>query len=546
MDRGEHSPIDISMRLSARHLVALIGAIAIAAPLGAQDATPPRPPKLVVLITVDQLLPEYFTRYESRLTGGLGRMWRNGAVFLDAYQDHAVTETAPGHSTTLSGRHPASNGIISNSLGVFDSSAPLIGGAGPGASPHRFRGSTLVDWMRGRYPGARVLSVSRKDRGAILPVGTGRHPVYWYASDGRFTTSSYYADSLPGWVRDFNARRIPHSYAGRAWELLYPASTYPEPDSVPVENRGNAFTFPHHLPADTAQAVRLFAGTPWMDKMTLRFALAGVESLGLGVDETPDLLAVSLSTCDAVGHTWGPDSREIHDQVLRLDRYLGEFIDSLYRLRDSSTIVFALTADHGVAPYPELAAQRHPMPTLRADLRPAFQEAARLLVSKKVDTNAVTFDDGILYIDRAAVSRRGVDPDSLARLLQRSIARIPGVLRADDVRSLASADTSKDYLARRWLRMLPPGTNAALVVTLHPYVYWEGVTYATHGTPHHYDAHVPLIFYGPGFVREQFRQKVNVVDIGPTLAHVVGVEPTEKLDGRVLKEALGGASDGSR
>ena len=162
-------------------------------------------PRLVVVITVDQLRPDYLDRYRAQLDGGLAWLLRGGAYFADAYQDHAVTETAPGHATVLSGRWPAHTGIIGNVRGVLDSTARLIGVPGPGASPARFRGTALFDWLKAADPRARALSVSRKDRGAILPIGRARENVYWYQS-GFFTTSRYYADSLPTWVAAFTAR----------------------------------------------------------------------------------------------------------------------------------------------------------------------------------------------------------------------------------------------------------------------------------------------------------------------------------------------------
>lgn len=201
----------------------------------------------------------------------------------------------------------------------------------PGRGRHRrgFRGTAFFDWLHAAEPGARALSVSRKDRGAILPLGRARQQVYWYQS-GSFTTSRYYADSLPAWVRDFNAQRIPFRAAGTAWTLLLPDSDYPEPDSEPWENGGHDFTFPHRIPADGARAASVLTTVPMMDSLTLAFALAGVRALDLGSRGATDLLAVSLSSTDAVGHTYGPDSREIHDQVLQVDRYLGWFFGQLF------------------------------------------------------------------------------------------------------------------------------------------------------------------------------------------------------------------------
>ena len=259
---------------------------------------------------------------------------------------------------------------MSNSFGVFDQQAPMIGGGGPPASPFRFRGGTLIDWMRIHDRRSRALSVSRKDRGAILPLGRAHQSVYWYAADGRFTTSTYYADTLPDWVRAFNARHEPQSYAGKAWTLLLPDSAYPEADSAPYASNGRGYVFPHVMPSDPAAAARVLPAVPFMDQGTLDLALAGVQAPALGNGPATDLLAISLSTTDAVGHQYGPDSREIHDQILRVDRMLGQFLDSLYKLRDSNTVIVALTGDHGVQPIPEVYHLLTDKPAGRVDVTP--------------------------------------------------------------------------------------------------------------------------------------------------------------------------------
>lgn len=510
---------------------------AAAQPTRTQGTPAQAPPRLVVFITVDQLLPVYLDRYAAQLTGGLGRLRRDGAVFTRAYQDHAVTETAPGHASTLSGRFPRSTGIVANDRGVGDPQAPVIGGGGAGASPYRFRGSVLYDWMRAKDPSARALSVSRKDRGAILPMGRAGRDIYWYASDGRMTTSTWYRDTLPAWVQRFNARRIPQSHAGRQWTLLLPDSAYAEPDSVPIEMGGRNFTFPHQLPDDSTRAAAAFASTPWMDEMTLEFALAGARAMGLGDSARTDLLAVSLSTTDAIGHGWGPDSREVHDQVLRLDRALGAFMDSLHRMRDSTTIAYALTADHGVASYPELYAKRRALAVPRVDVRPVVQALADSLAARGAP-GALLWDWGMVYADRPALRRAGLSPDSVIRAFAAALRRVPGIVRVDDPRRLAAGDTVNDVLARRWTHMIPPDFDVPIVASLAPGAYWGTSASATHGTPHDYDAHVPMIFHGPWFRRGRYDQFSRVVDMAPTLARILGVTPTEPLDGRVLASAL--------
>jgi arylsulfatase A-like enzyme len=522
-----------------RRLAALFAVLA--APLAAQGprldaprADAPRP-TLVVYVTVDQMRSDYVDRWASQLTGGIARLRKGGAFFVNAYQDHGVTETAPGHSVTLSGRFPRSTGILRNTAGVEDPQAPLLTSRDAGASPYRFRGSTLIDWMRARDPRSRALSVSRKDRGAILPLGRAKQSVYWYAtSNGEFTTSRYYGDTLATWVRRINERRRPQKLAGQRWDLLLPASQYAEPDSEPLENEGRDFTFPHTLPADTARAAAELPYTPWMDQLTLDAALAGLEALQLGKGPQPDLLAVSLSATDYVGHRYGPDSREQHDNILRLDRALGTFIDSLYRLRDSSTIVFALSADHGVTSFPRLAVRKGQRRTeIRYDTRPAVRAMQAALRDAKVDAGAVSVDGPLVYVNRYPFALAHVDPQPILDRFVRALRETPGVVRVDRVRDLASRDTVHDDVSRRWYHMIPPDSPVEYVVTAAEGAYPADAKIAEHGAPYDDDAHVPVVFYGPWFRAGRYTERALVADIAPTLAQVLGVPPTERLDGRV-------------
>lgn len=527
--------------IAAALLLSVAGTACAQAPRAAGAASAPPPsaqssPSLVVFLTVDQLGSDYLERYGGNFTGGLKRLRDEGALWPRARHDHAIAETAPGHASTLSGRFPVRTGIASNSQGVNTPDAPLIGSDEPGASPFRFQGTTLVDWMRAADPATRVLSVSRKDRGAILPIGRTRTDVYWYAGNGTFTTSRYYRDTLPAWVTAFNARRVPQAHAGRAWTPLLPDDRYGEPDANPLESGGTDFLFPHVLPRDPAAAASAFREYPWMDSLTLAFALEGLHRLQLGADpRRTDLLAVSLSTTDAVGHRYGPDSREIHDQLLRLDRYLGAFLDSLEAIRGRGRVLLALTADHGVAPYPEWRSPYYANhDAQRVDTRAAWRAMVAALRAAGIDTTAMEFDDGLRVRDPEAFRRAGVAPDSIAAVWVRALRPLNGVLRAELLADLARADTTRDAIARRWLHMLPVDGPVRAVVTLEPFGYFQPVTYATHGQPHDYDTQVPVLFWGPGIARGVRAGEARVVDIAPTLADLLGIRPLEPLDGRVL------------
>ena len=507
--------------------------LTMAVPAGAQPA--PRPPRLFVVITVDQLRADYLERFGAHFTGGLARLARDGAVFANAFQDHGITETAPGHAAVLSGRYPYSTGIVRNDEGVPDDAATLVGITGIGASPHRFRGSTLLDWLRERWPGSRMLSVSKKDRGAILPVGLAREgvQVYWYAADV-FTTSNYYADSLPGWVRAFNSRLPAARAADRWWTLQRDSASYPEPDSVPWENRGREFVFPHAM-SDTALHRR-----PWMDSLLLTLALEGARAMRLGNSRSPDILAVSLSTLDYIGHEFGPESREVHDMMLWLDRYLGAFLDALDRRYGRNRVVLALTSDHGITARPEASWRRGAAAAFVAVdsvLRP-LRDTLMLRLGPSPGRWIPWRDVGMVALDRFALARRGIDVDSLAAAIADRLRRLPGVAQVDTRLTLAGADTVANTAARRWVRMLSPDTPGEVFVTLAPLHYMGRPRNVQHGQPSDDDARVPLILAGPGVRPGVYTGKAAVVDLGPTLAALAGVRPTEPVDGRVLSEAL--------
>ncbi|MCE2901422.1 MAG: alkaline phosphatase family protein [Gemmatimonas sp.] len=529
-------PFVVPLVLSA---VCLAGAFRPSMPAPRAPATPtatPRAaramqtkPRLVVLITIDQFRADYLDRFGHQLTGGIARLARTGAHFTNAHHDHAITETAPGHATLLSGRFPRSTGIMMNAVGVDDEDAPLVaGGYGAGASPRRFQGTTLVDWMRAADGRTRALSVSMKDRGAILPIGRSKSDVYWYSIDGRFLTSTYYRKDLPAWVQHFNARQMVAQYAGRTWDLLLPDSAYTEKDSVAIEMAGRNVTFPHRLTDDVVDAGSAIRITPFMDDLVLDFALHGVTALGLGAGPQTDLLAVSLSATDVIGHNYGPDSREIHDQVLRVDRALGRFLDSLAVLRGPTALTVVLTADHGVGTIPELApdsVQPRPrrvslqqlVPTLRAQLR-----------GDKVDTFALGLDVQTLLSNRRAF-RKPAQLDSTVQGFAALARLVPGVARADRFAQLLG-DTLTDEIARRWAHQFPAASNVELVFTLDPLSTWGG-NVASHGSPYAYDSHVPLIFAGAGVTAGKHPQFVRTVDLAPTLASLLGVKALEPIDG---------------
>lgn len=494
-----------------------------------------RPIRLVLSLAVDQLRPIYLERWRDQYTGGLARLLREGVFFPHAEQDHAITETAPGHSTMLSGRSPASTGILSNDLGVPDPGAPLIGSTATGASPRRFIGTTLADWMRAEDSATRVLSISRKDRGAILPIGRQVAPIFWY-SRGRFTTSKYYGAALPDWLIAWNDRDPIGALAGSSWELGRDPSSYPEPDDRPFEAGGNNRTFPHRLPEDWTMASGEIEHHSVMDSLTLDVALAGVAALGLGQRSGTDLLAISLSTTDNVGHRWGSGSREIHDHLLNLDRWLGWFLDSLARSVPLDQVVISLTSDHGVVEFPE--AGKGGRTTLSGQVR-ALNRLGTSRWGINLEASAV---GGLMLAETGALRARGVNVDSLAEAVAIEVRALPGVRRVFTPRTLRGAPAG-EVEAGRWRRQIGPDVEWLVAVALLPDWTWTtGKNSTGHGSTNPDDVQVPLLFRVPGVAPATVPRRVRTIDIGPTLARVIDVRPTEPVEGVILPEALRGRS----
>lgn len=492
-------------------------------------------PALVVMITIDQLRGDYFERFGEHLTGGLKRIREGSAFFPNGRQNHALTYTAPGHSTVLSGRYPASTGILSNDHGVPDPAHPLLGrSTATGASPRKFRGTTLYDWMRAADPEAKVVSVSRKDRGAILPVGRARGQVYWY-SQGEFTTSTYYARELPDWVKAYNARFRPEDWAGREWTLLLPEDAYPEPDDMPYEGDGRGTKFPHRITEDLERVPLWMEGFPWMDSLTLDFALEAMRRERLGERGRPDLLAISLSTLDAIGHAFGPDSREVRDHIYRLDRWLGAFLDSLAARIPPDRMVLALAADHGVSPFPERLLMLNQGPAGRIRLGPIVRELRQSLESRFLVDFEIEQVQGLLLANVHELAARGVDVDSLSEAVAARIAEVEGVKRVFTRRSFAAAPAD-DIEAELWRRHVGPDVGwLALVVAEPGYIFNAGRS-TTHGTTNWLDMNVPIAFMGPGIPAGTHTRPIDTVDIAPTLAALLGIQPTEPVNGRILPE----------
>ena len=350
--------------------VGLVAAALAAAHLAPATEAGAARPRLLVVVSVDQMRADYLTRFGALYTSGLKELNERGAVFTNARYRHANCETGPGHSVILSGRNAHNSGIVANawfdgSLGravnvVDDPTVVPLGGSGRAASPANFIGFGLGDMLKRAEPSARVVGVALKDRAAILMTGPRADAAYWFESaEGRFITSSYYMKSAPAWLDAFNARRLPDAYGAKPWtKLLEDESVYRRyagEDHVATEADLKDTVFPHAITAvpGTQAFYDRFRRTPFADEVTFDAAIAAVEGHGLGTDDVTDILAIGFSASDYIGHAFGPDSHEIMDQMLRLDRLLGRLLDALRARVGSDRFILVLTSDHSVMPLAE-------------------------------------------------------------------------------------------------------------------------------------------------------------------------------------------------
>ncbi len=537
------------------------GARAVGIDGAPRELAPVDPPRLVVVVAVDQMRADYLDRFGHLFEGGLARVLREGSLYTDAHQDHAATVTAPGHATIATGVFPARHGIVGNDYferaegrsvySAADSTAPLLGVPGaPGRSPARLRRDGLADWLKAASPDSKVFSVAIKDRSAIMMAGRSPDGAYWYhAPARRFVTSTYYAAEYPEWVEAFGAEALIGSYYGRGWDRLLPPEAYAasREDSFPAEGGGGPFVFPYRFAevlSDTTPESpddgwwELFRYTPYGDEVTLLFAEQAVEHEALGSDGTPDFLFVGCSSADYVGHRWGPYSQEVQDYYLRLDRYLGRFFSFLDERVGAGEWALVVTGDHGVAPAPEEAVRRgiDARRILGRDfwlpIRDAYTAAA---VEVEIDpVPRPRWAEGVVLL--------GGDPTprvrrELRETVARRVATIGFVAEAFSAERVAEADPWGDRPIHFFRRSFDPERTPDVLVHLRPY-HVVGTTTGIHGSAHPYDTHVPLVFVGPGVTSGRHADRVRTVDIAPTLAAMLGIRAPEDLDGRVLAEAL--------
>jgi len=520
----------MKLRLAALPLIILLACTLVSA--SAYNGQP----KLVVVIIIDQFRGDYLDRAHDHLGPDGFRLFTDrGAYFANCNYNYANTRTAPGHATLFTGAYSNGHGILANEwwdpakkkmvTSVEDDTTHLIGisGSESGASPRTLQADTIGDELKLATQGkARVFAISLKDRSAILPGGFSANGAYWIDhTSGAWITSSYYMNSLPTWVQQFNASGEADKYWNREWK-----------DSAGRVLRNT------NKPSEKADFYGTIGSTPFANDYQLDFARAVITNEKLGQGPVTDLLVISLSANDILGHQVGPDSPKIEAMALALDHQLSEFFAFLGKQIGLGNVWLALSADHGVSPMPSVAEGFH-LPAANLDERQLSTKlneilSARFGPGKYVPNGGLSWP--VLFLDENAFAAAKVSEAEAEQAAGEALKQI-GMRSYFTRTQLADFHVPPDELGRKYLHSYSP-VPSWYVLGIAPPSYVGTRSGTDHASPYNYDTHVPLAFFGLPFQPGVYRIHSEPVDMAATLASLLGINAPNSAVGRVLTEAL--------
>ena len=515
-------------------------------------------PKLVVGLVIDQMRWDYLYRFNSLYgQGGFKRLLKQGFSAENAMIPYLPTYTAVGHTCIYTGSVPAISGIVGNNWfdkttgkGVYctdDSTVATVGNNGLAGkmSPDNLWVTTVTDELKlSNNFKSKVIGIALKDRGAILPAGHSANAAYWYDDQaGKWITSSYYMQNLPDWVNQFNDGDLPAKYMSSDWNTLYPISKYDlsSADDEPYETaiKGEkGVVFPHPLSKISTQDLYAsFKTTPFANTYTFDFAKAAVEKEGMGKGSVTDFLAVSISSTDYIGHSFGPNSVEIEDTYLRLDKDIADFLAYLDKTIGAGNYLFFLTADHGVAHIPAFL-NEHKLPggtfsenTIARDINTAVDSAFGI---PKVVNTVMNYQ---VYLNDAAISAAGKDKEAIEKLVIRKLKQRPYIITAfalEEIAETALPQPQRDMMINGY----NPKRSGDIQFTFKPGYFDGGTKGTTHGLWNPYDAHIPCVFFGWGVKPGKTNRETYMTDIAPTIAALLHIQMPNGCVGKVITEVV--------
>ncbi len=524
--------------------------------------------KLAVLVMFDQMRGDYPERWKPLFgKSGFVRIQTEGATFTHCYYPYAITITGPGHASVLTGTCPDKHGIVLNNwyekgrdvYCASDARYSLVPGPGkdpktgraaksaPAGTPERMLSETVGDVLRQQYGDkAKIFGMSLKDRSAMLPSGKHADGAFWF--NGQFVTSTYYTDRVdrivPDWVTAFNRSKKADAWFGKDWtrfraDLDY--ERYSGPDDVAAEGSGTkqGRTFPHPmtggLKAPGKEYYTALADSPFANDLLLQFAKECITAEKLGQDDVPDLLTISFSSNDIIGHTWGPDSQEVLDVTLRSDALIANLLEYLDRKVGKGQYVLAITADHGVCPMPEVRkgeGKRVDMTPIRAAAEKHLQATFGKGEAKKVTSWIEFYASPWFYLNPRLVAESGKDRAEIARSLADFLAKQPDIHRSFTRDDLSKPFPDSDEIGKRVKRSFHPDRCGDVYIVLNQYCLPSrpGATGTTHGSPYPYDLHVPLMVFGPNLKSGTHTEAVTPQATAAIFAKFLGIRPPADAD----------------
>jgi predicted AlkP superfamily pyrophosphatase or phosphodiesterase len=533
----------------------LIGLLGLASLAQAQTQSLARP-KLVVGIVIDQMRWDYLYRLYDRFTpnGGFRRMLNQGFTCENTMIPYAPTVTACGHTCIYTGSVPAINGITGNiwwdnteMRAIYCSEDKSVKTVGSNStlglqSPRNMFVTSISDELRlATNFKSKVIGVALKDRGGIFPAGHSANAAYWYDNTvGNWITSTYYMNELPKWVSDFNAKKWVDKYYEQGWNLLYPANTYTQSTADEKAYEGKPFgkSFPYEFKNFIGKSYGTIATTPYGNTLTTEFAKAALTAEQLGADNITDILAVSYSSPDYIGHTFGPNSMEAEDGFLRLDKELAGLLDFLDSKVGKGQYTVFLSADHAVSQVPEFL-QENKIPAGRVFLSTVTSNLNTKLKEKYNIANIVVSDDNYqFHLNHRLLDSAKVDIKEVTGFIVTNIKNVPGIARVFPLEELNEVPLPAKIREMLNNGYYPRRNGDVQVILQSHYIDAYSNSGTTHGLWNPYDAHIPLLWYGWGIKQGKTNRETYMTDIAPTIAALLRIQMPSGSIGHVITEVL--------
>ena len=522
-------------------------------------------PKLVVGIVVDQMRQEYLYRFAPKYgESGFKRLMNEGFMLKNAHYNYVPTYTGPGHASVYTGSTPAIHGIIGNDWYdkllkknvncVEDGNYKPVGSEdGNGdVAPTRLLTTTITDELKlSTQQKGKVVSVSIKDRGAVLPGGHLPDGAYWYdGKSGKFITSNYYRVALPEWLNNFNALNLADQYLTREWKTSFPLNQYTEsgPDDSPYEGKlkgKDKPVFPYDLKTlrNTNGNFDLICSTPYGDDLLTEMAKSSIDGESLGKDEVTDFLAISYSCTDLVGHAMGPNSVELEDMYIRLDKNLDDLLKKLDKTVGVGNYTVFLTADHAVAENSQylkdnsIPADYFKLPAVEAGLNEYLQKQ---FPGKKI-IDKIGNDQVFINQEAFGSDPRSASLDMLiaTEMISNYLISTPGVAHVYSESTLRQSNYEEKGIKGMVMRGFNAKRSGNIAFVLEPgWMTWGGTTGSTHGSAYTYDTHVPVVFFGFGVRKGATSNYHAITDIAPTLSVLLKIKFPNGCTGQPISEIL--------